>query len=141
MQKDSKETTAALQIFRAFKPEEHQRQMNTVFAKLGDHADANKQTQERMTKMVLDVLDIRKRNLHMEVTLEQIGQHLGLPSPSVKDRAFPTPGAREPYRPAPLRDGSRTDSFGSPLPTDSATPLSNQSNNANVAKLTLEPVM
>lgn len=93
-----------------------------------------------MTKMALDILDIRKQNMHIEVSLGQIGQHLGLPAPSVEDWAFPTPEAREPYRPPPLRDGSRADSFGSPLPTDSATPLPNQSNNAHVAKLTLEPV-
>lgn len=92
-----------------------------------------------MTKIALDVIDIRKQNLHMEVTLEQIGQHLGLQAPSVEGQAFPTTGTREPYRPPPLRDGSRADSFASPLPTDSATPLPNQSNNANVAKLTLEP--
>ena len=139
MQKASQETSAALQIPRVFKPEEQQRQMNTIFTKLGDHADANKQTHERMSKMALDVIDIWKQNLHMEVTLDQIGQHLGLQPPSVEGRAFPTPGAREPYRPPPLRDGSRADSFGSPMPTDSATPLPNQSNNANGARLTLEP--
>ena len=60
MQKVFKEASATLQVFKTFKPKEHQRQMTTIFTKLGDHADANKRTQEQLTKTALDVLDIRK---------------------------------------------------------------------------------
>ncbi|KAK9951609.1 hypothetical protein M0R45_007047 [Rubus argutus] len=86
--------------------------------------------------------------MHIEVALGQIGQHLGLPPPSDEDRTFCTPETREFYRPPPLREGTRPDSLGSPLPLGSATPLPNQnnnspnqSNNAQGPRLTLEPAV
>ena len=59
-QRISKEASTTLQVLKAFKPEEHQRQINTIFNKLGEHADVNKRTQEQLTKTALDVIDIRK---------------------------------------------------------------------------------